>query len=514
MDEFERQLGSAVAVGAVTPRTARIWARAPGAACADLTVELHTPSRFVARGSLDSATIARPPCEETDHTCAFTIPADVPELGALQPDRPYIVYVRRRDGALVGEGRFRTPWEGLGPSSGRLAFGLASCHQPFDGRGRVRVESARMLAAAERALRDHDARFLLLVGDQIYADYPPKLSLFHRAFFERVAPPGRHAPTDCSREEIRRLYQERHRIFLGVEPFARLASALPCYPMLDDHEVRDNFGTSPEHASKAWAELREGALDAFYDYQGSRVVPADGTARPPSFHYGFAYGPVAIFVADLRSQRVADDAAVHVFHAEQLASLARFLDAHAKHPVLCVVVTVPIVHIESWMAGVVAACNGRSSDAADRWSHPRMLADRDLFLRMLKDHQRANPEQRLVLLGGDIHVGSAFRLEWSDGGPPTYQLTASALSHLQGRATRWIAEKLPRATQKVAMHDGLTADVDLVAPANGAARNPYGGLNLGIVEVEWGERCGLRFKLVTAKAETDQPETVFESALL
>jgi alkaline phosphatase D len=510
---LSNQLRDAVAVGAVGARSARIWARIPGATrppVLELLVREGAGVSAVARTPLQLATL--PACPSADHTCAFTIPEDVPELGALEPDTAYAVRLWS-EGRLVGEGRFRTAWEST-PSSGRLAFAVASCHQPFDGRGRVREESARMLRATERALEAHDVRFLLLVGDQIYADYPPTRSLFNPSFFRQVAPPGRTDPTECSREEVRRLYHERHRIFFGVEEFARLQAGRPCYPILDDHEVRDNFGTSPEHASERWRALREGALDAFYDYQASRVIPPPpGALRPAAFHHVIEYGPVAIFVADLRSERTADDTAVRVVGDAQLEELRAFLARNATREAIFVVVTVPIVHIPSWMAAAVSACTGSGSDAADRWCHPKILAQRDLVLRVLREHQRAHPGQKLALLGGDIHVGSAFRLEWSDGGPPTYQFTASAISHVQSGVARWVAEHLPSATHRMVLHDGVTADVALVAPANGAAMNPYGGLNVGIVEVTWGERCDLRFRLVGSSGASDDPVTVFESGL-
>jgi hypothetical protein len=140
-----------------------------------------------------------------------------------------------------------------------------------------------------------------------------------------------------------------------------------------------------------------------------------------------------------------------------------------------------------------------------------MLADRDRFLRILRKHQCAHRRQQVVLLGGDIHVGSAFCLEWSDGGPPTYQFTASALSHLQSRPARWAAENLPKTAHTVALHDGITADVHLVEGVEGSQQNPYGGLNLGIVEVEWGSSCTIRFKLISTANGTDEPQVVFES---
>ncbi len=51
--------------------------------------------------------------------------------------------------------------------------------------------------------------------------------------------------------------------------------------ILDDHEIVDNFGTPPEHSEPAFQNLRAGALDAFYDYQGARALQRQDGARRP-----------------------------------------------------------------------------------------------------------------------------------------------------------------------------------------------------------------------------------------
>ena len=55
----------------------------------------------------------------------------------------------------------------------------------------------------------------VLMGDQMYADYPEKLSLFDEKFFRTIAPPGRASILECSREEIRALYQPDWKVWFG-----------------------------------------------------------------------------------------------------------------------------------------------------------------------------------------------------------------------------------------------------------------------------------------------------------
>ena len=53
-------------------------------------------------------------------------------------------------------------------------------------------------------------------------------------------------------------------------------------------------------------------------------------------------------------------------------------------------------------------------------------------------------------------------------------------------------------------------------PADDArGKNPYGGLNVGVVELEdRGDRDALRFSRVGCAAESEEPVTVFRTAAL
>ncbi len=487
-----------IAVGAVGTRSVRLWARAPGArrVLVEVEPEVGPPVR---------AAVTVPVAPEADHTVAFTVPDDAPGAPRLDPGRSYAVRVLTDAGDLVGEGRFRTARE---PGDGRIAFAVASCHQPFDGDGRLVPDSVRMLEGARAALDAHDVDFVLLVGDQIYVDHPAGRSLFG-SFFERVAPAGRRSILECSREEVRRLYHDRYRTFFGVEALRALLARFPCLPMIDDHEIRDNFGSAPEHSEPRWRALREGARDAFYDYQAARVLPREAAAR--SFHYGFVSGPVAVFLMDLRSQRRTDERSMHVYDDDQLEALAAFLAANRAAPVLALVVPIPIADLESWVTNLLVKVVGEGTDVADRWSNPKALRDRDCLLRTLRLHAREFPAQRVVLLGGDIHVGSLLRIEWKDGTTAFEQLTSSALTNKQPRLAQWAAEQVPRTLSGIEVGDAMEASIALVSAPDGRGENPYGDLNLGIVEVHADGGTRVRYRLIGPPGEDGAPSVVFDS---
>ena len=83
-----------------------------------------------------------------------------------RPDEPFVVEC----GALRREGRFAPAADR--PSAFTFAFG--SCHQPFEGpdeQGRIKAhDGAGIYPLMRDRLVADGARFLLLVGDQVYSD--------------------------------------------------------------------------------------------------------------------------------------------------------------------------------------------------------------------------------------------------------------------------------------------------------------------------------------------------------
>ncbi|HEY0710730.1 MAG TPA: hypothetical protein VGG33_28255, partial [Polyangia bacterium] len=126
-------------------------------------------------------------------------------------------------------------------------------------------------------------------------------------------------------------------------------------------------------------------------------------------------------------------------------------------------------------------------------------------------HRKAHPHQQMALLSGDIHAGWAATLRPA-GGKPLMQLTASALTNHDASMAGTVARALLEITRPLEREvAGL-----LVAGLEGTpgSTNPYGGLNLGLVEIERvdEQRSRVRFKLIGQdRANPSQPRVVFES---
>ncbi len=462
-------LDNMLAIGAVTERSARIWVR------------VDRPGRYLLRWT--SARFGGP----VRHGL-MRIDRSSPDLTGgmvitegLEPEMRYRIALYRESGEQVATGSFYTAPDDGKDLPLRFSIALMSCHQPFNGRGRVARNTEPMLEAAWRAFRQHDVRQVVLAGDQLYADHPPRLSLFDRTHFRAVAPRGRETILDCTEEEVRALFHRRYRHFWAIPGWRKLLSHYPCYPILDDHEIVDNWGSANEHQEPHWQDFRNGAFRAYFDYQGTHVRDNEA-ALPDHMDYEIELGDTATYVMDLRSNRRVGDEP-QVVSPAQIQSFRAFLEVQHDKRVLFVVLSVPLVHLPGGLTRLAAWITPDGEDFSDRWSSRGHQADRDEILRLLHHHQQAYPDQHIVLLSGDIHIGCLHQIRWRDAPATLYQFVSSGITHDTGRYVQALSAGIMRANRRVDTGALLAADLVLTRGERGARRNPCGRLNFGIVEL-------------------------------
>jgi alkaline phosphatase D len=476
--DFQNEpLGDMIAIGAVEPHRVRLWMRAdrPGL----LTV------RWWKEGEEDrsgKAVVEIPEGNERDNTCSILIP---PASGGPSPLDPNCRYRYRvtdaAGGRILGEGAFETAPDVPCTSPSRYSIAFMSCHQPFTERGTVSRKSIQMLKAAGRCMKQHKTRLVFMIGDQMYSDFPNSLSLFERDYFRAVAPPGRLEIRDCSPEEVRRLYQRRYRHFWNIREWRAIHEEYPCYLILDDHDILDNWGSNPAHQLPQWRSVAQGAKLAYFDYQGSRVLPVEGE-MPEDFHFSLAFGHCGFFVMDLRSERKAGENG-RLYSGQQEDALKEFLRRSGDRKILFFVFSVPVVHLPKRLARFAARLPPKDEDFSDRWSTGAHLRDRDRFLKILHRHQVRHPQQRHILLSGDIHIGCVHRIRWTGGGE-FYQVISSGITHSPGTLIQIASALSIRLNRSISTMDGsVSASVRLLKGVRRHRRNPFPGLNLGIIEI-------------------------------
>ena len=259
-----------VGVGMTGPGWVRLWMRSevPG---------MHELQIIKGKGSKSSKIII-PPDNRSDNTIAITYPPT--SEPKLEPRTKYrFRVVRTSDAKLVGEGSFETSPPSDGDTPQKVVIGLVSCHQPFTDRGTISPQAERMLSVLPRILKENDVKFVLPCGDQMYADEPGSLSLFNpkNPYLIRQAFPNRKVLPEnifkCTDQEVRRLYDLRYRMFWSMPAIREMYANYPCYPTMDDHEIKNGWGSDPKHSSDEFKNIKKGALDAYLDYQASSVLP-------------------------------------------------------------------------------------------------------------------------------------------------------------------------------------------------------------------------------------------------
>ena len=177
----------------------------------------------------------------------------------------------------MARARFRTfPAENGSP--GKLSFLLGSCRYP----GLLwKVRHSDRIFGPMAKLADADEeppRFVLMVGDQIYAD------MFNRLPFGRA---------DTYQE-----FRDRYLAAFGSPNIRRLMQRLPTYMILDDHEIEDNWSQDRLRRSARY-QLFTIAIDAYLSYQWSHGPRTWGKR----LYYRFDCGGYPFFVLDTRTQR-------------------------------------------------------------------------------------------------------------------------------------------------------------------------------------------------------------------
>ena len=459
----ETSLGDAIVAGVAAEDRSRIWVH--GARGGEVRVRARRGAEVVAEVPL---------ILEAERGCTAATTLEMPGCAGERVELELV-----RDGRTVARARTRLCPGARAWANQRMTFAVASCHQPFTDAGEVHPASASMLEAARVQVEADDAAFVLLMGDQLYADAPASKSLFDPDY---VASLGFEDILDLSAAEVRRVFQHRYERFAGVPGFSRLLASVGTIPMPDDHEFVDNFGTHPDHAGPRWRAFKQGALQAYRDHQGARTALAE---RPSdSLDYAFTWGPVAVYGLDIRSNRETAEGKTRAYTGQQLEDLRGFLARTADMPVLALMVSIPLVHVSSRWVDAAARVLPLGSDLHERWSHASCVEARDVLLGTILDHAVRNPRQKIILLGGDVHAGSAYQVDFADDGVQLLQLTSSPLSNEEGWLNARAGEAAAQALSSLELSDGRSATVtSLRGRSEDLDRNPYGGLNLGLVDI-------------------------------
>lgn len=284
-------------------------------------------------------------------------------------------------------------------------FAFGSCFRPDDS------EAGRIFRSIDERRRADDLRFLLMLGDQIYAD-----AYKHNGLDDEIA---------CTLDQYRRVYAYT----FSRPPLRSLWENLPVFMTLDDHEVDDDWRWLDQERTLAYipwwdrlirllqhralAERRiprqrvRDALQAYWEHQGMHAPPLEfpmnltGAGQYSlteedrgSLAYTFTCGEAAFFVLDTRTMRIASRKHRSMLGDAQFRVLEHWLlSVRDVFPIKFLVSSCSLLY-DMWL-----------DIPRDRWSgFPR---ERNRLLHFLA----ANGIEGVYVLTGDLHSAHAVRIE-------------------------------------------------------------------------------------------------------
>lgn len=362
----------------------------------------------------DSEYLVRAGCLVLDDPVADDAELDDQEIEARLPKpTAWEADLKALDPAQA-EAVFRTfPADPGARPSQRISFLLGSCRYPgllwkVRHSDRIFGPMADLAQAAE-----DPPRFVLMVGDQIYAD-----------LFNRLVPFGR---ADTYQE-----FRDRYLTAFGSPNIRRLMRTLPTYMILDDHEIEDNWSQDRLRRSARY-QLFTIAIDAYLSYQWSHGPRTWGRR----LYYRFDCGGFPFFVLDTRTQRFlegkpGDLAANHLLGRPshptappgQLARLLSWLrDQQRTRGDVPKFVVSSGVFVPSPMSArtALAGDDPEALGESDGW--PGFPATRSAILRTIVERQ----VQNVVFLSGDIHCANLAEISFA-GAPEAERIKAFSVT--------------------------------------------------------------------------------------
>ena len=246
---------------------------------------------------------------------AWNLLPDLPEIGrrmgvltvTLPVTRPGEVYeVSVPEAGLAEPFRWRSMPAVIGSEG--VTFLLASCF--WHGSDREGAYAATLRFLTNELAREWMPAFKLLVGDQIYGDWPPE--------YTETASPLAH-------------YAARYEEYWGDALYREALQTTPTFFLCDDHEFWNDYPERQVQLPRTWTEESRqvhGAA-AFELYRRFQQCLNPGTDPWYQFSIGDTSLNVSFFVADTRSQRDPFNSPAqppHVIQPAQRRALEQWVD--------------------------------------------------------------------------------------------------------------------------------------------------------------------------------------------
>ena len=333
------------------------------------------------------------------------------DIKGLEVDTEYIYVVEvSNDGENYFEqpiagrsfGYFKT-FPGNGNLQEELVFAFGSCFQPH-------MEGDQIFEGLDKKSQEEKGfHFLLLIGDQIYADYMPKKHIKKNSGeWKKCLPiifkfiPVIHYFFIFKEAVDFEAFKYVYRSFWASIPFRHALMRIPTFMTLDDHEFRNGWGSRGENRKPERSKIykrRNAALSAYDLYQQT----LNPQTPEKQYWYHFNFCDIGFFVLDTRTER--DKEAGEILDGNQMQALKDWLNnENENYKLKFIVSSVPIVHIAfprivDWLFDWLLPADG-----GDQW--PRFKKQRKELINFIFDKDI----QGVHFLSGDVHLSHISKI--------------------------------------------------------------------------------------------------------
>lgn len=317
----------------------------------------------------------------------------------LTPDTEYALGVRV-DGSPVPERPGRVVTKPAAPEALRLA--ALSCNFT------IRQGGSRLWERLwEKWVRPGTIDTVLHVGDQIYGD---------TVFGQALADVRERGRTQAVRGKWERAFEDLHLYTWNHPPTRSVLAHASNLMIWDDHELRNSWGGFDHDRDPGSDERFVGSIARTVYQRFQRALWSNPDPTVTHEAHAHAYGNVGVVFLDQRTGRsFRYDPERPYLGPTQWAWLRAELASGSLSNVgvLAVVTSVPLCYVGRVTAG---AGGFAVRDLRDHWSHPDHVTEQIELLTEIRRWLEADAKRRLLVVGGDVHVGGLTRVEYRAAG--------------------------------------------------------------------------------------------------
>lgn len=447
-------LTSTSIIGHTTSTSVRIWFRvsSPGDYLLFLSKNPLSNQRIPPTGNYDNSgniTSGNNPKTSSGenttgpniHRIKFTSDRDltnVIELKHLEPNTKYYysLFHNNKDKPWEMGHEEKLYFKTFPENDTEVNFGIYSGHSPYKERNLANVEMCDLFY---QELSDTNSRFVIGMGNQVYADGNEHLSIWN--WLRKV----KHLKPTL--DDMIAWYRDIYRGYWGLLPMCQILRNFANYSIWDDREILDNWGsyTAEELAAildTSWqlrnseenlrliSDMFKAAKTVYKEYQHSHNPATDD--QEEQFDYEFNYSFCKFYVLDMRGHRDINRSSARVLGIAQWKRFQTWLNAQydSSAKILFIVLSSPLVNLNNLLANKKLDLSHLSINdkLRDQWEHEVNYQERHQILDAVFNFSQTTKKQ-VIFLSGNVEIGSAFKL-YNQIFPNArvFQLTSSPLT--------------------------------------------------------------------------------------